>query len=337
MVVFLNYFLDYFLIKVATPTTSGSSEGGFHVLKSITSYTDAQWRFLFVFVYFIFLIIYCAARVNFLDVKHLGQLIEKVKSGKLIDLEFLLLIAVTGFIPAAVLVVGSGSGFYFSDVQIRLSLFFLAAWVLFIRREDAESSHDRLFAWIKRNLVVSSFVGLLFLGNVYTGMENYLNTNLNLRMSMLAEGPDKCNYYSPGKDFYAYLAGNPKDLIPKIREIAFMPSYVYGENGYYEFYKWLADTSRYIMPKNQYYIGISKTDGFWRTANILPEAIPFILPALTGMAESNGLPENFKQLNMYGYVYYHDVGAIDTVNCKPIQGKKILMLVPNQHSIYPCQ
>lgn len=331
--VLLLLVLVIWIIRITKATT----QDNLFLLHSIKRYSDIEWRSFFFIIYYFSLLVYTLIRLTSLKLNSFRDLKLALMGNNLLDVEFIWVVAIVGFVPPAILEIDAGSGFYFMDIQIRLSIIFLGSWLLWTLNHANATNRESVAIYLKKNSFVLIIIILLFANNIYARFEDLVNTNLRLRTSIISETPIKSKYYAPGKNVYEYLAGSSKDILPKISEITFLPSEIINKNGYYSFYKWVTDTCKYVSPKRDFYVGIGRVDGYWKTANVVPEAIPFMLPALTGMAQSNGLPENFKELHSYGYIDYFSVGAIDTVNCKPIQGRKILMLVPNQHSIYPCQ
>ncbi|MFZ1806599.1 MAG: hypothetical protein WAU36_05230 [Cyclobacteriaceae bacterium] len=328
-------------LKFASPSSSDQGTSNFSFLYSIRTYTSEQLRDMFLFVYYLFLIIFVTLRLNAQQVNSFARLIVSIRKRKLLDVEFLIVVAIMGFIPPAILFIGQGSGFYFLDVQTRLSVAFLMAW--FLRHISCSDP----IKFSRLTFVLYSVVVILgisfFVSNVFSKLEDFIDVNYRLRSAMIAEDPTRSKFYSASKGTADYLGGDPTQIPQKITEIIELPAKTLFETspakGKFGFYKWLSDTTKHMTDKRNYYVAIPRVENFWIDGNIVPESIPFMLPAITGMAAYNGLPINFNDLkleNYYGFSAYKNF-KVDSVNCRQFEGKKIINLLPNLHKFYPCE
>jgi hypothetical protein len=127
-----------------------------------------------------------------------------------------------------------------------------------------------------------------------------------------------------------------KKVGEKIDEIAYLPGKIVYESPKFNYYKWLSDTCSQIQNKDQYYIYLKRPDSFFSTAYRFEWAAAFTLPAVTGMALTNGLPKSTKDFELYGYTSYRGLQG-DTLECSKSFGKRILILDPYKKGITFCE
>jgi hypothetical protein len=311
-----------------------AAEGGFYPFHFIKTYTTPVWRSLFFLVFYSFLIIYIFLRAGYLGIKGLRELVDAIKTRKALDIEFCVVIAAVGFVPVALLSIAGGSADYFIDVQTRVVLPFILAWVL-QNREQTDEAAQNVGRFVRRHALAMGIALLFVANNVFSQFENLVNSNLQLRMLMLNLDKSQSVYAGQYKDVYHYLSGSVDEIGSKIKEILYLPGKIISEQPRWRYYRWLSETSSGIENKQDKLIAIDKGSGFWKDGHERPDFAPFIFTSMTGMAYSNGLPDNYKELVYYGFVVYHDM-AIDTAVCRP-SGKTILVLSPYEAKLEACQ
>ncbi|MBA2708065.1 MAG: hypothetical protein H0U59_09700, partial [Gemmatimonadaceae bacterium] len=117
-----------------------------HFLKG---FVPAEWWPLFPIVHLFWSILYVGLRLRSEGVTTVGELGKTYRSGRILDVEAVILVAIAGLMPGLALSIDGGSAFYFSDVQRWLSvgLTMAAAGTLFMwrgaRLPVTDSSADR--------------------------------------------------------------------------------------------------------------------------------------------------------------------------------------------------
>jgi hypothetical protein len=117
-------------LAVASTVFKCSYLGGeteYFFLAYIKNWTDADFRLFFPLTYFFWLWVYFVIRLKLLGVKTLGDIKALLKRREILDLEFLLLIALAGVAPGMFFDIPGASAFFFSDFQRWLSLAFVLA------------------------------------------------------------------------------------------------------------------------------------------------------------------------------------------------------------------
>jgi hypothetical protein len=302
----------------------------FYPLHFVKEWVNQSWRALFVPMFYLTLILYILLRLSNSKIIRISDLWIAIKSKQFIDIEFLLVIAILGFCPAALLLIEGGSAWYFLDIQARVAVVFLAAFILF---KGSELRRNVLSSPIA---LLSVFIALIFvLNNVFSKFEDLVNLNLKLRLTMIQQDPKQGKYFGEYADIYKYLSGDLKQVGEKIEEIAYLPGKIVYENPRFNYYRWLSDTCSRIKDKDQYYIALEKPASFFKDAHRLDWVAAFTLPAITGMALTNGLPASTKDFELYGYASYRGV-PLDSLACNKSFRKEILILKPYTKSMVPC-
>ncbi len=330
--------ITYIVMKVTGEAGESSPFESTKPLHFVKTWSDPNWRALYVPVYYLFVVIYAAIRIRANQIDSVARLKEIIMARKLLDVEFLTVISVVGFLPAAIFIVPGGSAAYFVDIQTRIGLVFIVAWLLFRCTEDlrTETQAQSLNQFISKNSFIVLVAILICANNIYLKLEDILNKNLSLRGAVLQFDSTNTQFYGAYSDFYTYFEGDVKDTRQKIWEIAYHSGMAASKNSSYNYYKWLLDSCAQIPNKMDYYLAIPKSNtAFWQGAHYREDAIPFMMPALTGIAMSNGLPTNYKSLKNYGYLLYHDM-TIDSVECTKIDNKNILVINPNDRTLNRC-
>jgi len=316
----------------------------FYPLHFVKEWVNQAWRALFVPMFYFTLILYILLRFSNSKITRLADLNIAIKSKQFIDIEFLLVIAILGFCPAALLLIEGGSAWYFLDIQARVAVLFLAAFILSKRSEVRNTQNNRLRTSLIRRKALSSPIALLFasialllvLNNVFSKFEDLVNLNLKLRLTMIQQDPKQGKYFGEYADIYKYLSGDVKQVGEKIEEIAYLPGKIVYESPRFNYYKWLSDTCSQIKDKDRYYVALEKPSSFFKDAHRLDWVAAFILPAITGMALTNGLPVSTKDFELYGYASYRGM-PLDSSACNKSFGKEILLLKPHTKSMILCE
>ncbi len=106
---------------------------GISPLDFMRYHTAEGWAQFFPLVHLAWCWVYAGARLWEERATKLGDVAAAIRSGKLLDVELLLLLALVGFLPGEILSIHGGSAIYFSDVQRWVALPLLmaraAVWV----------------------------------------------------------------------------------------------------------------------------------------------------------------------------------------------------------------
>jgi hypothetical protein len=309
-------------------------------LHFIKEWVPQSTRFFFIPVFYFSLIVYALVRIKEQGVRTMSELTSAIRLKQFIDVEFLVVSALIGIAPALIFPIENGSGWYFMDIQARLALVFLAAFILYKRSQDVSgltmAAKPAILSFFARYALISIIVILLVINNVFSRLEDLVNVNLKLRLSMIQLDSKQSKYYGDYTDIYKYIQGDRNQIGEKLTEIVYLPGKVLHNSEKFNYYKWLSDTCSTIENKKDYYFTMQNDSSFFATAHRLDWAAPFIVPSLTGIALTNGVPPTTKDFYQYGYVSYKGP-KIDSTQCSASLGKQILLLEPFRKSIVPCK
>lgn len=305
--------IAYFILETTTPPPPPKTKAPIDIfapLHFVKTWTDSSMRSYYVPMVYLFLLIFLIVKLKSLSNEKISNAMDLWKSRKTLDIEILIVAAVVGFGPGALLKIEGGSAYYFVDIQARIALIFLLAWIvgkLSYDREATTTERPAISSYLLRNAFLVLVGVILSFNNVFVKFENFLDKNLEIRGAILGMNPSAAKYYKFGyASIYTYLAGDPEYVDEKISEVLHLPGAMISTDPTYKFYNRLADTTAQIKDKEKFYLDVPRDNPFWKTALHREDAIPFILPALTGIALKNGLPTNHKELKTYGYSIYND-------------------------------
>jgi hypothetical protein len=335
--VFIIVAIVAFSMKFTTRHSLTSQS--FVPLHFIKEWVPQSTRVFFFPVFYFSLLVYAVVRVKEHGVRTASELANAIRLKQFVDIEFLVVSALVGIAPALAFPIDGGSAWYFMDIQARVALVFLAAFILYKRSQDVSSlgttGKPALSTFFKRYALLCIIAILLVLNNVFSRIEDLVNVNLKLRLSMIQMDTKQSKYYGDYADIYKYFQGDRSQIGEKLTEIVHLPGKIVHASEKFNYYKWLADTCAIMKDKKQYYFTLRNDSSFFVTAHRLEWAAPFIVPSLTGIALTNGRPASTKNFDQYGYFSYIGL-KIDSTQCNPSLGKQILLLEPYRKGIVPC-
>lgn len=330
------------LITIKVATRHSITSQTFVPLHFIKEWVPQSTRVFFIPVFYFCLIVYALLRIKEQRVRTIAELGNAFRLKQFVDVEFLIISALVGIAPALVFPIEGGSGWYFMDIQARLALVFLAAFILHKRSQEVSTLSStqkptiNMFSFFSRYALLSTVAVLLVLNNVFSKLEDLVNVNLKLRLSMIQLDTKQSKFYGEYADIYKYIQGDRNQIGGKVAEIMYLPGKIVHESEKYNYYKWLSDTCAKIANKNQYHIAVKNDSSFFANAHRLNWAAPFIVPSLTGMALTNGLSAAPPDFKLYGYAAYESVRQ-DTAWCDNPFKKDILVLEPYKTVIGHCK
>jgi len=305
---FFISFIVFFLIFIVT-YLAVSNKGAIndtvtwlHLIEYIKS-----WNLFFSITYlwlwiFIFIILYQEKITTLHDLK------EAFLQKKLLELEVFFVIAVLGLLPGAVLNIAGGSAWYFSNFQELLGLGFVLAYLSHLAENEKEILR---FSWkkLKMSLVLIIFVisvdKILFLEDYYVATSQLIVTNIIVRERIT--NPQDINFSA--KKFVLEtlrekgFVGTLKSAIPAAK--LSQPELLKLKN--YELIKTLEKIGKMKRSeKRKTCVYIPKSNKIFWEMDIYKDysfVRPFVVPAITGLAMIDGLPQE-EPPDIYGYYYY---------------------------------
>jgi hypothetical protein len=242
----------------------------FHYYRTHISDAARPWFFVVVFFW---TIIYVYERIQETANDDALSSRKALKKGKLLDVELFVILVVLGLLPGSVLFLFGGGAEYFFDVHRWFSLPLVLA---LYPRWSAQDIAPLRFSTSRWKSVV---VLLLFCGggfafkNTAEAVQRMVELNLDLR--------DRFERIASSGERIAKFQAERLKLIARLAQ----------EN----------DSSRNLRKNKALYV--PRDALFW---NMLPhcEAVPFVGPALSGLAMVNGLPAPRCIAENYGYSTY---------------------------------
>jgi Predicted nucleoside-diphosphate sugar epimerases len=117
------FYLTY--VRVSLP----AHREGLSPLDYLRDFVPLPWWPFFVLVHLAWTWVYAAYRVRQEGIENLGELWSAVRERRLIDVELIFALALTGIVPGLLIHIDGGSAFYFSDVQRWLAGAMLLSWI----------------------------------------------------------------------------------------------------------------------------------------------------------------------------------------------------------------
>jgi len=303
-----------FLLIILHYTIAPSITRGVNIISSIASIFKFG-RISFIFQY-LWLLIFIISFLYVKKIKSLEDLKNILQSKKyILEIEILPLILIFGLIPGIILDwAGGGADFYFYNVQYWLGLcLFLAYLPIFI-------ANFQLNDIFKKRELKSYFIIFIIIGftleisaNYFSQVTDNIRHNLTIRQRII-NNEQKLVGIRPFlseifKDKSIYEAIRTLTKSAKSSQIAL------NDNNNYQFIKILKELDKLeLSEKRRTCIYIPKTNRvFWDLQSHRQDGTPFIVPALTGIAMIEGLPDYlpFPANTHRGYNTYNKDFLID--------------------------
>jgi hypothetical protein len=240
------------------------------------------WQQFFPLLNLLWTWVYVAGRLWEDRIGTIRELRVRAKAGNLLDVEFVLLVAIVGFLPGEILSIHGGSAFYFSDVQRWVALAFILArmgiWMRkrrAMRESRALRSADRGWRAIRLSTVLTVFIAApfaatLLLNTIYWPLKVW-RTNIATRTALATKGGGGL-ITDPGPLGRGLKKADYYPLLSALRNIQKLP---------------IADRRKSALFIPQSY------DGYWKMWDSDDDRctyVPFVAPAVSGVALIDGMP-----------------------------------------------
>lgn len=300
---FINSFLVFIIIYIATSNKSAidGTITWFHLTEYIKS-----WNFFFSIDYlflwiFIFIILYKEKITTFYELK------EAFWQKKLLEIEVFLVIAILGLLPGAVLNIAGGSDWYFSNFQKLFGLGLVLSYLSYF----TDSEEFLYFSWkkLKIGLVLIIFFitidNISFIKNYYISTSQLVVVDIVIREKII--NPDEINFSAKKFVQEAWRKRGFMGILKSAVSSAKLSQPGLSKLENYELIKILEKIGEMeYSEKRKTCIYIPKSNKiFWemKIYQNLGHVRPFIVPAITGMAMIDGLPQG-ELPDIRDYYYY---------------------------------
>jgi hypothetical protein len=280
------WFLGFIFIYPIYRVVSEGVQLNFTMFHYIRNFTDTTIWYLFIPVYFTSPLIYCLIRLSLYQ-EYANGLYKIISSNKFIDIEILIIFIIISLLPGAVLLIPGNSANYFSDVPRQLGVVLVLGCVPFIGLKLLK--YNTAISKLLLITFIITFAGGFFT-NVYNQLKWVISKNFDVR--------------------YAIAGSREIKISKSFKEIQAMLEKKHS----YQFIT-LLDSLNSLNPYTKYntviYIPRDQTYYNW----IDRISSPFIVPAISGIALINGLPQGGELRNDYSFSLYMRRGFtfIDTL------------------------
>lgn len=285
-------FSAWIIKMTSSPNVHYSSIVWFNFLRSLVAPHHLPF---FIIFYFFFSWMVFIIRLHQLRVRSFKDFLNRFRFLKILDLEILALACVAGILPGILFFIPGGSAQYFSNIQTRLSVFFLLASVPQWRALNG--------IWNKRLpilLLVSCF-SMVWMGFTVSAAKRMIGLNLRYRMEM-ADSPK-----APAQVFREALSEKNPFLYLKTH-LMDEPARSLRGNANDAFLKFLRSYEKEPRAmKSHSLIYIPQADTlFWRKfyRQAPAQAVSLIVPAVSGIAMLDGMPPADVRTEYYGFGYF---------------------------------
>ena len=265
----------------------GAKYSLFHYVERLV---DGDFRIFFPLTYFFWVWIYFAIRLKLLGAKTFSDIGALLKSKRILDLEFLLVIALVGVVPGMIFDVEGASAFFFSDFQRWLALSFILAlmplwWPRKLFEKNAGISGLKLFsACFVLVVIFASYYSYRNIENIF--MYKFIRKNIKIRYQLMFDESE-----SKKRGHLGYI----KHLIiqkhvPINKAIATAASQAQKDlekNKKYQLIKFL-ETLSDLSDKNNMMLYVPQDNFlYWNLADY--RNIQLLIPSITGMPMLGGV------------------------------------------------
>lgn len=304
------YFVISMLITVAgsflvfTLTNDArDQEGSFYFFQFVKDIIESRW-FVFLPVYYSLTLVFCV--LTFLGEKlyNLQNIKSAVTAYRTLPVEILLLIAIVGFVPGAILKFYQGNSQYFSEFQYWIASSFILAYLYqFVEKIKPLFTNKYKLALIPL-AITGLYIGYKMDRNWAMYWRRAVDRNLNDRMGICKSFP--ASYPARLQLTKAIRTVNLKKTDSLINALSAPVQIALTASDRYNFIQNLKklDTLS-VSQKEKHLIYVEHL----QTSNLMEcYKIPFLFPALTGMALYKGLPsEDCIGAESYGYETYKEI------------------------------
>jgi len=287
------------------------------VIPMQNEYPNNSWEKEFIIIlksykeYFFFSLIFIFLRLYLLNINKVGKILKNIKKGKLIDIEYLIILGIFLF-PIKY--------DYFHGIQVFIAILFLSVFsqniIVFLKNFLIKKK----FNTIKKKLSALFFISICFLSikNILLTDLKFFSSNIAVRESLLEENKlENKGTHEGSKLYWSNVIKNMKSVIfldfsnlnkvkKKIENINIYSGNYKNEARIIELLKEINK----LQNKNEIVIYIPKKIKDYYSFSCDVYMIPFIATAITNISLVNGIPDiNEKSCfghNLeYGYFNYY--------------------------------
>ncbi len=248
---------------------------------------EATWRVVMHLVFFHFwTLAFVAFEAWRLRIAHQPTRREAIRSRETVGAELALFVAALGAIPGFVLDIPGGSALYFSDFQSWISLAFILfrlpdyAPLISAAAMKAKPGPASMKWALRAGTIV---LGWTLLGNLWRPVGSLVRGNVRMRSEMLQNLGEKEGKGLPSTELRAALERSPGFVVLQaLRELNALAEIDKGH-------------SLLFIPR--------ENTAYWRLLRPC-RLVPFVGPAVSGLALLDGLPEPDCRAQMNGYERY---------------------------------
>lgn len=255
----------------------------------LKNFVNRSFWLYFFFFHFFWSWIAALVRIRQEGVHTFGGLFDAVRARRLLDVEALVVICVLGVLPCLLLPIAGGSGFYFSATQWWLALPLLISTV----RSPEEWRSER---WRAVSLTTVA-VALLSLTTAWE-VADYVPKLLTAQKQLMNDSLDALRQNTTTRTPGSVPRLRDVPILAALQQVADLP--------------WSEQRRSllYIPPDNQAYWTLGPR-----------RIVPFIAPALTGVAMVQGIPDfpeitELVQRNWCGFASYRVNDSLSTDPCR---------------------
>jgi hypothetical protein len=239
---------------------------------------------------------------------------QYIVDNKLLDVEILIVVSLIGLLPPMIFRIDGGSGYYFTDIQTRLSGAFILCYVLlesYSKTVNFPAAKRSFTDFLSRFALLIPLILIMTISNVFAQMESAINENMSSRIEFAKQytGPKKYLLRDSSPNILGYTSGKIKEVIPKLKELKSIPALGLDIYDRYYLFRKLSELDKLsISEKRKLLVFVARSNRlYWESLPGLLSAN--IAPVLTGIASVGGLPakidEELSYMN-YGYHTYKE-------------------------------
>jgi hypothetical protein len=307
--IIITVYLSYHVVRLTAIDFIGEDDN-FYPFHFVRTYMLTNWKGLFYYVHYFWALLYIILRLKQHNTFTFKSLFNVFKTNELLDVEILIVIAVAGLLPGSLLRIGGGSAYYFTDLQARVAIPLVLAFVLYNRQGSLHNSYSfNLSHYLKKYALIIPLILFLMLTNVLSKFEDAININMANRILHTNSYTGSKGYLENAPaDIVAYISGKKSAIGSKLEDLKIVPNISLENNQRYIFYKHLASIDQLPVQEKAgkaIYLPQGNT-WFWNDSFSNPLMVPFLIPALTGVRSVGSLPASFdfNYILAYGYQTY---------------------------------
>lgn len=315
------------VVKLTSPGGAAGGYGYLYPMAFFVSLVPLAWKPFFFLLFYFWPWVYLISYFYWQRTTTIAEAKNALLGGKLIPVELMVVLCIVGSAPAFILPIGGGSGFFFMDFQCWLAL----ALILGERTKLREMSCDicgvqeRALGWehLQLRKLFALLVVLCFLGstaaNGIQAVWRMVSQNVAIRTALLHPNEDDRTDRGFQERWYkSVVKGLKKRSVPDLKqfvsdELKPLISDVQDRLEQGRSYPVIAAFRELdalpVAEKRKTLIYIPRSNRvFWDMLSMC-DAVPLIVPALTGTAMIDGLPDRDCKTNLGHFDMYPARGA----------------------------